>query len=279
MRITVLRRIVQTIAFVLFLLPPLVAGWGVLGMWGAGSDTAASTVAELPFFGTLSSSSVFGITLLDPFAALEAPAASKELIPALLLVALPVLIVYGLIRGRAFCGWVCPVNFLLEGVDWIRQKVGLQVSEMPVPRHIKLYVALGVLALSAVLGVPVFEAVSPVSFINKGLVLGSVVGASTLVVIILAELFWGHRIWCRSLCPLGGFYEALGKVGLVNVKISHEACIGCNKCKKACLCDPAILDAPVSGESPAVCAGDCMLCGKCVDVCPTKALTIGLGRK
>ena len=28
---------------------------------------------------------------------------------------------YGIVRGRAFCGWVCPVNLLLEGVDWLRE--------------------------------------------------------------------------------------------------------------------------------------------------------------
>ena len=150
---------------------------------------------------------------------------------------------------------------------------------MPVPRHAKMYVAVGVMVLSAVLSVPVFEMISPIGFINRGIVLGSTVGGVTLVAIVLAELFWGHRVWCRSLCPLGGCYEALGKVGLVNVKIDHDACIGCNMCKKACLCDPAILDAPIAGVAAAVCAGDCMLCGKCVDVCPKQALSLGVGRK
>ena len=144
------------------------------------------------------------------------------------------------------------------------------------PRHVKVYVAAGVLVLSALVSFPVFEALSPISFINKGIVFGSIVGGVTLVAIILVELFWGHRVWCRALCPLGGCYEVLGKVGFVSVKIDHEACIGCNKCKKACLCDPEILDAPVAGEVDRVCAGDCMLCGKCIEACPVQALSVGI---
>ncbi len=67
---------------------------------------------------------------------------------------------------------------------------------------------------------------------------------------------------------------------LPNVRIEHDACIGCGKCRKACLCDPAILDDAISGKAAAVdAAGDCMLCGKCLDACPTSVLKVGIGRK
>ena len=209
---------------------------------------------------------------------LQVIVASKSIALDALIAALPVLVVYGLIRGRVFCGWTCPVNLLLEVVDWLRGKLHIKVEERVLPRHTKVYVAAGVLVLSLLLSFPVFEALSPISFINKGIVFGSLVGGVTLLAVVLVELFWGHRVWCRALCPLGGFYEVVGKVGLVNVAIDHEACISCNKCKKACLCDSEILDAAVAGDDSIVRAGDCMLCGKCIEACPTSALTIKLGR-
>ena len=274
---TIVRHIVQVIVLAVFLAPVFLAGWNLFG-GTVGGDNAMGTPADVFFYGSLSSSSIFGINLLDPFAFLQYVLASKSLALNALLAVLPVLVFYGLIRGRAFCGWTCPVNLLLEIIDWIRLKLKIKVEERVLPRHAKVYVAAGVLVLSLVLSFPVFEALSPISFINKGLIFGSLVGGITLLAVILVELFWGHRVWCRALCPLGGFYEVVGKVGLLNVAIDNETCIGCNKCKKACLCDPEILDAPVAGEDVIVRAGDCMLCGKCIEACPVEALSIKIGR-
>ena len=274
---TIVRHIVQVIVLAVFLAPVFLAGWHLFG-GTVGGDNAMGTPADVFFYGSLSSSSIFGINLLDPFAFLQYVVASKSLALNALLAVLPVLVFYGLIRGRVFCGWTCPVNLLLEIIDWIRLKLKIKVEERVLPRHAKVYVAAGVLVLSLVLSFPVFEALSPISFINKGLIFGSLVGGITLLAVILVELFWGHRVWCRALCPLGGFYEVVGKVGLLNVAIDNETCIGCNKCKKACLCDPEILDAPVAGEDVIVRAGDCMLCGKCIEACPVEALSIKIGR-
>ncbi|WP_241156625.1 MULTISPECIES: 4Fe-4S binding protein [unclassified Adlercreutzia] len=274
---TVARRVVQVGMLVLFCLPLLVAGWGLLGQMADG-DVAVPTPAEGLFYGSLSSSSVAGVTVLDPFAALQVIAASKSFDVAWLVGALPVLVVYGLIRGRAFCGWVCPVNLLCEAVDWLRAKLGLRVAERVLPRRAKIGVAAGVLVLSALVSVPVFELFSPISAINKGILFGSVSGVLTLAAIVVVECVWGRRVWCRAVCPLGGFYEVLGRVGLVNVKIDHAKCVHCDACAHACLADPEILAPALAGDDVIVRAGDCMACGSCVDACPTGALKLGVGR-
>lgn len=271
---TVVRRIVQIAMLCLFAAPLLAAGWGLAGAY-AGGEEPQTTPSEFPAWGSLSSSHLAGVDLLDPFAALQVVVAARDIAFTGLLWALPVLIVYALVRGRVFCGWVCPVNLLLEFADWLRRKFGLTVVERAVPRKAKLIVAVVVLAVSALVCVPVFEAVSPVGAFSKALLFGSFAGVLTLVAIVVAELFWARRVWCRALCPLGGFYQALGAVGFVSVKADHEACIGCDACKKRCLCDPEILNAAVVGEEPRVSAGDCMLCGRCVEGCPTHALSIG----
>ncbi len=274
---TIARRIVQVCALALFCLPVLVAGWGLFGLF-EGGDLRVATPAEGVFFGSLSSSTVAGITLLDPFAVLQIAAASLSFDPKWLVGALPVLLVYGLVRGRAFCAWVCPVGFVSEGVDWLAGKLKIKRIDAPIPRQAKLGLAAAVLVLSALTGVAAFEVINPISAINKGLILGSSVGVWVLAAIVVAELFWARRVWCRSLCPLGGFYEALGKVGLVNVRMEHDRCTQCGLCQRKCLADPAILDDAIAGCDCIVRAGDCMACGACVEACPTKALAMKIGR-
>ena len=119
-KITVVRRVVQGCMLVLFCLPPMLAGWGLAGLF-VGGDGEVATPAEGVFFGSLSSSSVAGVPLFDPLGALEVTVASRSLLAASALTgALLVVVVYGLVRGRAFCGWVCPVNLIGEGVDAAR---------------------------------------------------------------------------------------------------------------------------------------------------------------
>ena len=270
------RRIVQIAVLVFFLIPVMVSGWSLLGVDLSGDAIvdAVTTPAQFFWTGTLSSSTIGFVDLMDPFAMLQTIAASKAFDVTWLLAALPPLVVFALVRGRVFCGWVCPVNLLLEVIDTARQKLwpNKKLPEHRFSRHVKVWIALVILILSALVSVPVYEIFNPISFINKGLLFGGVAGGVTFIAIVVIELFWGHRVWCRSLCPLGGFYELLGKVGLVKVSINHDACIKCGHCKQVCLADPEILVPAVDDASNKVCAGDCMMCGKCIDVCPTQAL-------
>lgn len=275
-RWTAARRVVQIAVAILFFVPLFAAGWSALGLGFSSPEEPLATPSGFAWWGSLSSSHLFGLDVLDPFAAIQVAVAAKDVAFAGLAWALPVLVAYGVVRGRAFCGWACPVNLLCEFVDWLRGKLGISVRERAVPRKVKVALAAAVLVLSAVCSVPVFELVNPISAVNKAVLFGSFAGVFTLAAIVVAELFWARRVWCRALCPLGGMYEVLGCVGLANVKIDHDACVNCGACQKACLCDPKILDAALAGDADRVAAGDCMLCGKCVDACPHAALHIGI---
>ena len=232
-RWTAARRVVQIAVAILFFVPLFAVGWGAAGLGFSSPEEPLATPDGFAWWGSLSSSHLFGLDLLDPFAALQVAVAAKSVAFAGLAWTLPVLVVYGIIRGRAFCGWACPVNLLCEFVDWLRVKLGVAVRERSVPRRAKVGIAAAVLALSAVCSVPVFELVNPISAVNKAVLFGSFAGVFTLAAIVLAELFWARRVWCRALCPLGGMYETLGCVGLASVKINHDACVNCGACQRA----------------------------------------------
>lgn len=94
-----------------------------------------------------------------------------------------------------------PVNLVGEGVDAARRRLGIEVPERTVPRRAKIGVAAAVVLLSALVGFPTFELISPIGAVNKGLVFGGFAGAGTLLAIVIAELLVSRRLWCRALCP------------------------------------------------------------------------------
>lgn len=253
---TITRRIVQFSIILLFLSPLFLV----------------KVEGDNFFFGTLASSTILGIPLSDPFAALQITLATKKINFAYLGGALIIFVFYLLIRGRVFCGWVCPVNTLLEFTDKIRNYIKLPNKHYN--RHTKLYTALLVLILSFVASIPVFELITPINNTMRNLLFIFGIGAWVLLAIILFEVFVSKRGWCRYFCPLGGFYQSIGRVGLFAVKFDHDACVGCNSCRSVCMADPVILEKAINREETYVSAGDCTLCGLCVDDCNFNSITI-----
>ena len=89
-KVTIARRAVQLVVLALFLAPTLIAGWGLLGSYQGDGSTFA-TPSQLPFFGTLSSTTIGGFQLLDTFALLQVTLASRSFDITWLLYALPLL--------------------------------------------------------------------------------------------------------------------------------------------------------------------------------------------
>ena len=80
----------------------------------------------------------------------------------------------------------------------------------------------------------------------------------------------GNRNWCRWLCPYGGTFGILNKVGLYKIKADREKCISCEACSKGCDMGIPVQDlVETKGEVNVV---DCVGCGRCVTTCPKNAL-------
>ena len=101
---------------------------------------------------------------LDPLVAASAMLAGKQLLsllwPALVTVAMTVLL------GRFFCGWICPLGTLLDGARHLLPRWTRAASARW--RVVKFFV-LGVLLVSAALGVQLIGYVNPFSILVRGL--------------------------------------------------------------------------------------------------------------
>lgn len=223
--------------------------------------------------GNLSASSLFStIPLADPYAVAQMAVTGAAVGMDVLLGALIITLFYGVIGGRAFCSWVCPINIITDAAAWLRRK--LKFSEVQkrfyISRSVRYWILGLGLILSAVMGVAAFELISPVSMAHRGAIFGMGMGAGALVVIFLFDLLVHENGWCGYVCPLGATYSLIGKFSMIRVQHDANKCTDCRDCITVCP-EKEVLHM-INRSSESVLMGECTNCGRCVDVCKEDAL-------
>ena len=85
------------------------------------------------------------------------------------------------------------------------------------------------------------------------------------VMVVLAALVVPH-VWCRYLCPWREAIAWAARHSTRRLESDGQKCTHCGRCAEVCGVD-AVADGRVD-------AHECHMCLKCVDNCPTKAITI-----
>lgn len=188
------------------------------------------------------------------------------------LVLLAGIVLGGLLVGRVFCGWICPLGSLGEWSAALGSKLGIRRREFPeaVDRPLR---ALKYLVLAVVVGLAwrtgslAWRDVDPwvaamhatkgwTGVLERPWAYGVLFGA-----VLLASL-WIERFWCRYLCPLGALLAPLQKLGLAKIRRNETTCISCAACTRAC---PVRLDPMATVRTV---SSECIACGRCAAACP-----------
>lgn len=268
LRWTLARRAVQLTLLLLF---AGTARWG----W---------TVFGTPLLdGTLSSSTIAGvIPLSDPLALLERLFAGHLPTVTVLTGAAIVLVLYGVIGSRTFCGWICPMNIVTDAADWVRRRLDLEADVVRLSGLVRYGLLAASLLLSAALGTAAYEAVSPQAWLWRDLVFGSGLAALSVASAIFAlDVALMKHGWCGHLCPLGAFWALVGRIvrrPALRVRFEDEACTRCGDCLRVCP-EPQIIRFVELSKTRAIPAGECLNCGRCIAVCPEDALRFSLSPK
>ncbi len=181
--------------------------------------------------------------------------------------------VYGMLLGKAFCGWACPFGALHDLLSYLRGDKSFEVRRFWFVKFIVLFVVLGAAwyAMDTVFckfcpsgslfGAIFFRLRYPQSLtFNLPFAIHMFTLALTIVLALLIS-----RFWCRYLCPLGAIAGAFNKVNIVNISLDEKKCKKCFVCLEAC--GMGITKLKDIGSST-----DCILCGRCIEACPEKVL-------
>ncbi len=193
-----------------------------------------------------------------------------------------ILLLYSLMLGRMICGWLCPFGLVQELAYKIKTP---KLKKSPVTRLLS-YLKYAILVFFVFI-VPILYAfrdtplpafckyICPAGTLEGGIgLLSNAVNASyfsmlgplftwkfLLLVSIMVGCVFIFRLFCRFLCPLGALYGLFNKLSFFGIKVEKSKCTDCGLCAGHCKMD---IYRPGDAE--------CISCGECVDVCPTKAI-------
>ncbi|GAB4306787.1 MAG: hypothetical protein Kow0069_03890 [Promethearchaeota archaeon] len=220
-----------------------------------------------------------------------------------------VLILLGLFGGRVFCGWACPTGTLQDlFAKFPSKNRRMSIQRDRSTKKVKLVVLVLILLMFFPVGFLTFNdtvqeyalelgdlADRPVSLFSLSEFLfaffpsrlrlfvddptsnpffssGWVALRLLLFSILCVVSAYYPRFYCRVLCPYGAFISLFSEYSFVRLGRNPVKCPGrkeCGECEKACPLQIRILDEPWEGFTG---GGECVLCLKCKERCPHKAI-------
>lgn len=186
-----------------------------------------------------------------------------------------VIVIFSMLYGRVWCGWMCPQTVLNELYSWFEKKTKrwLRVPKTGGKpwRRLSAFsvVALAAAAISLLIGfnlvayfVDPYRMFSELASLSLGPVTtGIIIGIA--IFMFVDVMFWREK-FCAKTCPYGMLQAVVtdSKTQIVRYQTErNNECIECKACVRDCMMGIDIRISPYQTE--------CIHCGDCVDSCTT----------
>lgn len=192
-----------------------------------------------------------------------------------------ILIMFGVLLGRAICAFLCPfglVQDLLQKIPTPKLKKSTITRWLSLCKYVILFIFVVYLPLHFLwvngVSTPAFcKYLCPMGTLQAGIPLvlanerlQAITGALFqwrllwLGIIVLASIFI-FRPFCRFLCPLGAIYSLFNRIAVFGIKVNAHRCTKCHACTKSCKLDVHQIN-----------DRECIRCGDCRSICPHNAI-------
>lgn len=189
----------------------------------------------------------------------------------------------GILVGRFFCGWICPMGFLQDLLYKIPSR------KFTLPRWTGA-IKYGVLAASVVaagwfigVGSGYFycnicptagiQVVLPAAFSGGGWghISDNAIKMAMVVVVIIGAVL-ASRSFCKIMCPVGALVALTNRLTPFRLKLDGKTCVGCRKCDKTCAMDVPVMSHRADKANAINRDLECIECLACKETCPVKAI-------
>lgn len=164
--------------------------------------------------------------------------------------------------GRIFCGWICPMNTLMVGTEWITNR--LKIKKKKSPTWLESGWLRWVVLIAGILLMVVGK-----RFLQKDIPVLVIL----LIVSVLMTLRYKPEVFHNKVCPFGILQGFTGRFAKFSRRVDSNDCIGCKKCELVCPAEAILVDEQT--RKAQVNAKLCHQCKNCTLICPTKAIDYG----